>query len=48
MLGEEDSIKNKGKNLIVFVLFTLFLSYMYRFLIKEGNDHHLVDMLFSK
>ena len=47
MSGEEDAIKFKGKNWIVFMLFTLFLSYMYRFLITEGNDHPLVDMLFK-
>ena len=47
MSGEEDAIKSKGKNWIVFMLFTLFLSYMYRFLITEGNDHPLVDMLFK-
>ena len=47
MSGEEDKIKDKGKNWIFFVLFTLLLSYMYRFLITEGNDHPLVDMLFK-
>ena len=47
MSGEENTIKGKGKNWIVFMLFTLFLSYMYRFLITEGNDHPLVDMLFK-
>ena len=47
MSGEEDAIKSKGKNWIVFMLFTLFLSYMYRFLITEGNDHPLVYMLFK-
>ena len=47
MSGEEDAIKSKGKNWIIFMLFTLFLSYMYRFLITEGNDHPLVDMLFK-
>ena len=47
MSGEEDEIKDKGKNWNFFVLFTLLLSYMYRFLITEGNDHPLVDMLFK-
>ena len=47
MSGDEDTIKAKGKNWIVFAFFTLFLSYMYRFLITEGNDHPLVDMLFK-
>ena len=47
MSGEEDAIKSKGKNWIIFMLFTLFLSYMYRFLITEGNDHPLVNMLFK-
>ena len=47
MSGEENTIKGKGKNWIVFMLFTLFLSYMYKFLILDGNDHPLVDMLFK-
>ena len=47
MSGEGDTIKANGKNWIVFVLFTVFLSYMYRFLITDGNDHPLVDMLFK-
>ena len=47
MSGEENKIKGKGKNWIVFMLFTLFLSYMYKFLILDGNDHPLVDMLFK-
>ena len=47
MSGEENTIKGKGKNWIVFMLFTLFLPYMYKFLIPDGNDHPLVDMLFK-
>ena len=47
MSGEREAIKPKGKNWIVFVLFTIFLSYMYRFLIADGNDHPLVDLLFK-
>ena len=47
MSGEGEAIKAKGKNWIVFVLFTIFLSYMYRFLIADGNDHPLVDLLFK-
>ena len=47
MSGEENTIKGKGKNWSVFMLFTLFLSYMYKFLILDGNDHPLVDMLFK-
>ena len=47
MSGEGDTIKDNGKNLFVFVLFTLILSYMYRFFITKGNDHPLVYMLFK-
>ena len=47
MSGKEDAIKDKGKNWIAFLLFTLFLSYLYRFLITDGNDHPLVDLLFK-
>ena len=47
MSGEGNTIKAKRKNWIVFVLFTVFLSYMYRFLITDGNDHPLVDLLFK-
>ena len=47
MSGEGEAIKANGKNWIVFVLFAIFLSYMYRFLIADGNDHPLVDLLFK-
>ena len=47
MSGEGNTIKASRKNWIVFVLFTVFLSYMYRFLITDGNDHPLVDLLFK-
>ena len=47
MSGEGDTIKDNGKNWIVYVLFSLFFSYVYRFLITDGNDHPLVDMLFK-
>ena len=47
MSGEGNAIKANRKNWIVFVLFTVFLSYMYRFLITDGNDHPLVDILFK-
>ena len=47
MSGEGNTIKASRKNWIVFVLFTVFLSYMYRFLITDGNDHPLVDILFK-
>ena len=47
MSGEGDKIKDNGKNWIVFVLFSLFFSYVYRFLITDRNDHPLVDMLFK-
>ena len=47
MSGEENTIKANRKNWIVFVLFSVFLSYMYRFLITDGNDHPLVDLLFK-
>ena len=47
MSGEGDTIKDNGKNWIVFVLFSLFFSYVYSFLITDGNDHPLVDMLFK-
>ena len=47
MSGEGEAIKAKRNNWIVFVLFTVFLSYMYRFLIADENDHPLVDILFK-
>ena len=47
MSGEGDTIKDNGKNWIVFVLFSLFFSYVYMYLITDGNDHPLVDMLFK-
>ena len=47
MSREGDTIKDNRKNWIVFVLFSLFLSYVYRFLITDENDHPLVDMLFK-
>ena len=47
MSGEGDTKKDNGKNWIVFVLFSLFFSYVYRFLITDGNNHPLVDMLFK-
>ena len=47
MSGEGNTIKASRKNWIVFVLITVFLSYMYRFLITDGNDHPLVDLLFK-
>ena len=47
MSGEGETIKSNGTNWIVFVLFAIFLSYMYRFLIADGNDHPLVDLLFK-
>ena len=47
MSGEGDTKKDNGKNWIVFVLFSLFFSYVYRFFITDGNDHPLVDMLFK-
>jgi hypothetical protein len=47
MSGAGDTIKDNEKNWIVFILFTLFLSYMYRFLISDGYDHPLVNMLFK-
>ena len=47
MSGEGNTIKANRKNWIVFVLFTVFLSYIYRFLITDGNDHPLVDLLFK-
>ena len=47
MSGEGEAIKANGKNWIAFALFTLFLSYMYRFLISDGYDHPLVNMLFK-
>ena len=47
MSGKGDAIKSIKNNWIVFVLFTVFLSYMYRFLIADGNDHPLLDILFK-
>ena len=47
MSGEGDTKKDNGKNWIVFVLFSLFFSYVYRFLVTDGNNHPLVDMLFK-
>ncbi len=47
MSEEGDIIKDKGKTWIVFVLFSLFFSYVYRFFITDGNDHPLVDILFK-
>ena len=47
MSGEGDKIKDNGKNWIVFILFSLFFSCVYRFLITDGNNHPLVDMLFK-
>ena len=47
MTGKRDAIKAKKNNWIVFVLFTVFLSYMYRFLIADGKDHPLLDILFK-
>ena len=46
MSGEGNATKSKRKNWNFFLLFTIFLSYMYIFIITDGNDHHLVDMLF--
>ena len=45
MSDKGELIKVKKNYWIVFVLLTVFLSYMYRFLIADGNDHPLVDML---
>ena len=47
MSGKGDAIKSIKNNWIVFVLFTEFLSYMYRSLIADGNDHPLLDIFFK-